>query len=134
VLFGPFFLQDLVSTHYILYTDSDIPRVKPWLVPLAADISSANKSNKLMWGGHDWELVGLVKRVALKRRGVSPHTYININTDFFLFWNITDTKPLMNGSVELWMTHRSIWFQDQTILNIVFDTFWKGFLSEQFEK
>jgi lipopolysaccharide biosynthesis glycosyltransferase len=132
VLFGRLLLQEVVSTNYILYTDSDVHIVKPWLVPLADDISLPNASDKLLWGGRDWGLVGSYEAAVFEQHHTPPDTYICAG--FFLFRNVVATKSLMDTAIEMWIANQTIWFREQTVLNIVFDTRWKGFLSERFDK
>jgi hypothetical protein len=132
VLFGRFFLQEFISTRFILHMDCDIRMAKPWLVPLADDISMENQSDKLLWGGRDWGLFASQGAERFHYYQMRPDTYINAG--FFLFRNVPETKRLMNASLEMLIANPAIWFLDQTTLNLVFNTYYKGFLSARFDK
>jgi lipopolysaccharide biosynthesis glycosyltransferase len=131
-LLGRFFLQEFTSSDYILHIDSDVWMVKPWIGPLVEDISSEGQSDKLLWGGVDWGLMVGENIAIVSGWGIAPATYINAG--FFLFRNNRQTRMLMNASVEFWIKHINIFCADQTVLNIVFNTSWKGILSERFSK
>jgi hypothetical protein len=131
-LAGRFFLQEFTSSTYILHVDADIWMMKPWLGPLVEEISLANQSSKLIWGGLDWGFLLEKERGQLARLKVPRETYINAG--FFLIRNIPETRTLMNQSVEYWITHPETFWQDQTVMNIIFDDRFKGKLSERFSK